>query len=522
MRTTLLFAVVMGAVVSAAAWPTASSPQQRRSAPPPARRQAQNTAAVSLDAFLEGAPALRRQIVWETADGRRQPFDQWTPQMRERIDACYRRFAAERPDRSLRAFEAKSSGGSVYFTADQAFAIYAANLAHVLYVEANHLVPWSIQSHPPAELEALLSSNSYFARIRPAENRTYPPGIAANHDFQEAAPDWSLGELTGDPLITYDFVTGRTSATHQSMVGSTELQTLVNLTEWLRTNGWHGPMHEERITASNGQRWLEDRLAGMVPEKTPPEKMFIALDGCHSASKLMVDLARSINIPLLHARALDGEKADAKTHFFSRTHGGLVYGWAGRMPRICWHTDEIYAMPGHLCVPVDARTGGPASKEDAAQQFFDEIWATPEQLKKAGFVYHLARVLPDQGEGHDSRGKSEDRYDFGMMSGRWNKKGTSLIENFFQLAHDSTLCSVPYMQLYARRPGGIVLKSSLTQDFRKWKGEFTDDELPQLLPMQTYLDRAAACVAAIGGADKLEGLAAQLSANRGKNLLVQR
>ena len=36
-------------------------------------------AAETLDAFLAGAPALQEHLVWTTGDGKREPFDQWTP-----------------------------------------------------------------------------------------------------------------------------------------------------------------------------------------------------------------------------------------------------------------------------------------------------------------------------------------------------------------------------------------------------------------------------------------------------------
>jgi hypothetical protein len=402
----------------------------------------------------------------------------------------------------------------MYFTADQAFELYAANVALVLFVEANHLVPWSIQSHPPIELEELLASSSYFARIKPAPNNYYPAGIQANRDFTEPPENEGLGELTEDPRVAYDFVSGKTSALHKSLVGETELDTLVNLTDWLHGNADHGPMAEERITPDKGQRRLADRLRGL-----PPGQMVTALQGCHSASKLMVDLARAVNIPLLHTRAPDNIKGDANSHFFNRTHGGLVYGWGGRAPRVLWHTDEIYAMPGRICFPINARTGALATPQEAAQQYFDEMWTTPERLAKAGFVYHLERVFPEKGYGHTSRHQSEDRFDYGMMSGHWQKKGTSQLDTIFQFIHDSAMCSGPLLQSAARRTNPKV---PLLGNLKNWKGDFTDEELPLLLSNEEYFSRAAACLKAIGGADKLPDLIAQAKANRGKNLMVQR
>jgi len=148
----------------------------------------------------------------------------------------------------------------------------------------------------------------------------------------------------------------------------------------------------------------------------------------------MVDLARSVNIPLLHVRALDNELGDQPGDFFSRTHGGLIYGWGGpRQPRVLWHVDDIYASTCDDCFPIDPKTGNLAAPDVAAQMFFDEMWLTPPALIKAGFVYKLERVYPEKGFGHDGRGAYEDRIDYGMMCGYWKKQGKSDLGELFLL-----------------------------------------------------------------------------------------
>ena len=59
----------------------------------------------------------------------------------------------------LPSVDDSANGGSnhVYYTADQAFDLFAAHAAHVLYVEYKHLVPWSLKDFPVIQLEDLLN-----------------------------------------------------------------------------------------------------------------------------------------------------------------------------------------------------------------------------------------------------------------------------------------------------------------------------------------------------------------------------
>jgi hypothetical protein len=112
-------------------------------------------------------------------------------------------------------------------------------------------------------------------------------------------------------------------------------------------------------------RWLSDRLRAASGQQFAE-----ANHGCHLASKLMVDLARSVNIPLLHVRSQ--QTGGTGANFFVRTHGGLAYGWGGREPRVRWHTDDIYANTGELPFPLDPSTSKPAAPDVAARQCFDQ------------------------------------------------------------------------------------------------------------------------------------------------------
>ncbi|MGA2497648.1 MAG: hypothetical protein ABSH20_07890 [Tepidisphaeraceae bacterium] len=518
----LLATVVLGCLVFGSFLPAATPAERPLQRPPvrpdtPAVRPETPVTPPSADlaAWLEKCPALKDHIVWTTGDGKQEKFDAWTAAMKSRIEGFYKKLLDGTANLGMvlpTEDKIDSANGSAYFTSDQAFDVYAAHVAHVIQVEAAKLVPWSIQGLPPAELEHLLASSSYFARIGTCTGgNTYPAGIQPNRDFQEVPEDGGLGEWIGDPRVGYDFLSGKTSTAHTKLIGANELETMANLTAWLRDNVGHGPIDDQVIVRAKNHRFLDARLRPMAGGH-----LAIAVQGCHSAAKLMVDLARSVNIPLMHARALDNESGDKGGSFFSRTHGGLVYGWAGPRPRVLWHVDDVYARTSHAYFPLEHGTGGLAPPEQATMQYFDELWATPQALAKAGFQYRLQKVLPNKGQGVPSRGNYEDRLDYGMMSGQWKKKGTSDLPSILQLNNDYVLCGEGLLDLAARGS----LEAQLAANFQVWKGGFTDAEVPQLRPIKDYADRAAAGLKAIGGGDKFEKIAKDRDAHRGQNLLA--
>ena len=174
-----------------------------------------------LEAWLNQTPVLKDHMVWVSGDGKRHPFNDWSPAQQQRLDLFYRRLAAGSREMGMHGPSPTlidPDSNRAYFTADQAFELYAATVAHILWVENRHLVPWSIQSRPGPELDMLLASSSYCARIKPASNNTYPAAIRAGRDFMELPEHDQLGDLNGDPRIGFDFLTGKTSATHRSLV----------------------------------------------------------------------------------------------------------------------------------------------------------------------------------------------------------------------------------------------------------------------------------------------------------------
>ncbi len=109
----------------------------------------------SLEERLSGAcDYLQDEIVWETGTGERVIYRGWTDQQKDRIDELFQLLLENRRDLGLRCPDPSRNyprnmrpGGltaNMFFTAEEAFDIYAAHVAHVFYIEATQAVPWSI------------------------------------------------------------------------------------------------------------------------------------------------------------------------------------------------------------------------------------------------------------------------------------------------------------------------------------------------------------------------------------------
>ena len=512
---TLLTAIVClgsAALLSAANRDPINPPASR----PALRKLPAKEPAASLEAFLASAPTLKEHLVWTTGDGKHEPFDTWSAAQKSRLESFYTKLLANDANLEIHLPTADKiqNPGYAYYTVDQAFDLYAAHAAHVLYVEAQHLVPWSIQSRPAVELDMLLASASYFSRIgKSKQPNQYPKGIEPGRDFRETPEDDQLGEWLGDPRVGYDFLAGKTSSARQKLIADNEVDTLVNLTAWLRDNVGHGAMPgQEEIDYAKTHRFLRDRL-----RPAPHNHLAFANVGCHSASKLMVDLARSVNIPLLHVRAFDAsvDPNDSKSYIFSGSHGGLIYDWGSAKPRVLWHTDDLYAMPGDVCFPMGAHATELLPPDQANRLFFDENWVSPQTLRKAGFDYRLERGIPGKGLCQATRGDYEDRIDFGMIIGRWKKKGNSRLDFLYDACRDYALCGDPFLRLGTfNDPEG-----ALVPNLKEWKGDFTDAELPLVPSVKDQIARATAGIKTLGGPEKFRKLCDAYEKSRGQNLL---
>jgi hypothetical protein len=476
------------------------------SSPLPSNQQAQVQAGklTDLEARLNGCLKLKNRILWQQGDGKLVSFTAWTPAMKKRLDELYQRITNDDASLALKCPTAKTVQGKfAYFPAEQAFEVFAAQVALSLHLEAKGLLPWSLTDFPDRELDLILASANYYSPILPSQQTAYPPGIKPGRDFQEAPENSQLGELNCDPRIGYRFVTGKTAKSHQNLIGATPLQTMANLSIWLRDNFGHGELDNSEAL----QFKLENRLRPKKGEKTA-----VTVTGCHSTSKLLVDLARSVNIPLLHIRTQERDTTDG--HFFNRTHGGLIFGSGGSQPRVLVHTDDIYANTGEPAFPL-AGDGSLLTGDDAARAYFDQRWLTPAQLKKSAFVYRLQKVVPGKGFGVSGSGAYEDRDNYGWLAGYWKSEGSSHLEELARLEQHYALCGSLLLELSCRN----TLSAQLAADMDFLRGGFDKSQLPPRHSLPDYEERAKTCLTPLGGCSGFKARLAEWEGKRGNGLM---
>lgn len=443
-----------------------------------------------LEARLSECGRLRSAIVWETAGGEPVPYDGWTATQKDRLDALFQALARGDADLGLSCPDPATSyslrpapdgGRTIFFTADQAFDVFAAHVAHALHLEATEAVPWSLYRLPGAELAELLSSDRYHSRILPStrddpSDPYYPSHIRPGRDFQLTYQAYGVTgrALNCDPRIGYRFVRGASSTSGEDLVAGSETQTLARLGRWLADNVAHGG-HPEDFTAENRLRhsYLDGRLRAQFRDHGwTSYTLVIAVHGCHSASNLLHDLARSINVPLLRIFTYD-----------TGAHQGLAFRWTRRDPRFLHHLDDLYAVEMNLAFPLDGR-GAVPDAATAERLVFDAHWSPPARLGRAGFAltgdYSILPAPPRP---------SFDHPNTGAVGGAWHSLEAAReydLEQRYRLGSWGR-----YLRFYCASVSSF--------DF-----EIGRRRIATSRPLAEHRDRAAAIVAAYpGGCDAL-------------------
>lgn len=366
----------------------------------------------TLERRMAGCQDLRNSIVWETATGERRPYDAWTRPQKDRLNDLFARLLANAPDLGVRcpnaaanlSLSAPAGFPVMFFTADEAFDLYAAHVAHVLFLEATRAVPWSILDLPALELGELLWSDRYHTPIldrHPYPAPYYPSHIRPGRDFQQ--PSRMIFDVTGvecDPRVSWQFLRGIRSTSRWDKLGATEEETLRNLTWWFARNVGHGGVpHDHNLAAWLRRRLLQDRLRTERRDFGSTSATLVwASYGCHSAAALLHDLARGANIPLLV-----GGTSNAGGH------AGLVFRFQRNGTRVMHHADDMYAMQVAPFFPI-AADGVRLPEADHPRAFYEAMWTPFADLPRYGFThattYELTR-LPSSDRPYGSPGCGE-------------------------------------------------------------------------------------------------------------------
>jgi len=179
--------------------------------PPPTRSFSTASCAglytgTSLSARLAACPGLDDLLIWEDGAGHvfshsGYSYPAWTSKQRARLDKLFEMMQSGQLSLGLdcpapaanlwTAGQTNSAPGApvhtefvtqIFFTANQAFDTYAAHVAWSLYLEVNHVVPWSLLNHPPSELVEFFDARRYHTRF-PARSAVYASGYANPADY---------------------------------------------------------------------------------------------------------------------------------------------------------------------------------------------------------------------------------------------------------------------------------------------------------------------------------------------------
>lgn len=472
----------------------------------------------TLEQRLSECPTLTSLMIWERGDGARFAYSDWEVWQKNRIEQIFQMLLRREPNLNLQCPDPAAALGAdnktFYYTNDQAFDVFAAHVAHILYLEATSAVPWTILRRPNREIAELLSSFNYFSRILhpPIRSFTLPVQIQENRDFSTRyRTESQFAEIECDPRVAYNFVRGLTSTVPRDLVGADELETLVNLNYWFYNNVGHGNQNgvsaDEKIRLSSLVQRLtvssfgNDLYAQNFLHQTIARNGVESRWGCHTAANLLYSLARSVNIPLLIVRSFDfttGENGALVT--YNSGHSGLAYGFGSSSPLVLPHTDNIYAM---LWRPTFLASG------NVARKFFDETWQTPSVLRSWGFnlIEGLPLITPESPYSGYAQSKIfhdyNDRLEFGNIAGYWPNGFTD----------SAGFAHYPYERYFSEKNyqlcGFELLMSYCTQlsSFETvFANYFTPETRTPVAVNRTVHDfslRAQSCLVAIGGCDQM-------------------
>ena len=157
------------------------------------------------------------------------------------------------------------------------------HLAITLYVEVNHIVPWTITSYTDYQKSLLLDSRKFI-------NYQYLPTGSA-YSF---ALTWENGGgLTGitdwNPFYSYDFLNDN------SMIRETQADSIYELTQWMRENLYH-----ESMSNAYANRLAYGYNGSYPVDKTlnPPSGQKHWTQGCTGTSSLYSAVLKTVNIPV--------------------------------------------------------------------------------------------------------------------------------------------------------------------------------------------------------------------------------
>ena len=276
-------------------------------------------ARLKYNSFLSDNPTVKEAIVWLGEDDRAHgSYNTWTVEMKNdlfRYIMIYET-GSEYPYSEPPIPQTGSSFEHTYLTNEDEWNLYLAHVAFSLYVEVNHLVPWSIATYDLWTLQELFAYRH------------------AYDVFGRWATDWN-------PNICFRFLSDR------GMIRSNHSETIYAFTEWVRKYITHVIGDGTSLTAYyryNGAPPV-DRI---LTPRTRHRGTYALLDpnyytvfesdiyGCIGTTHLYKAVLRSVNIPVKDTYGYPEEEGR-----YGGSHSRIVFPTADLA---VIHSDYLHTM----------------------------------------------------------------------------------------------------------------------------------------------------------------------------------
>jgi hypothetical protein len=221
---------------------------------------------------------------------------------------------------------ATNGTASVYLSTTEAARIHAAKTAHAIWLDRNALVPWRLRDYAADHLRGLFAKTNLF-------------------NPQSSSVFYFVSVVDHSPTVPYQY------ALQHGLIREDVVQTIQAVLEDCRADFLHGSSsYGDPACAYTLGRALTDYSA----TRWRPAR--ITRSGCHSATRIILGLLRSLNIP--------GYETTAGAYFLSG-HSEAVFPCVGRaLP----HGDHIYSA---------TLTATPVEELMPTLQFYQDNLNTP-------------------------------------------------------------------------------------------------------------------------------------------------
>lgn len=307
-------------------------------------------------------------------------WNDWPQAWRNRVDEFYKIFVNGEippvPDEpNILTREEKRAKGvlnldetNIYETHALARDIYFSHVAHVIYLDSNNIVPWKLADYSDNELRYLISSSNIMSMIKLRDGEE----VYANYQFEQTDASSSI---IGNPIVSFNFLKNEPEE-GKSLIGNNQTETIGKLSAWLADYLNHNPGPPYNYQSYLRENpYLTDRLRRQTISINGEEiDVYLSPMGCWSASDLIADLLRSVNIPI--------KKIKNRIENFSRdrfaVHSGIIYNWQGGGGRYLLHTDSLYTESLNF-IPTNPG-------ESPGTQIINQIWLNPSEYGRL-FTY---------------------------------------------------------------------------------------------------------------------------------------